>query len=69
MTASADEAREELRNRYSDVIRIAAGLAANPVWYEEAARRQVRPLAKLLASDALATVIECELVCGIGGDA
>ena len=69
MSASTDEAREEMRGRLSDVKRMAAGLAANPEWYREAAKGPGRPLVKLLASDALAAVIACEEVCGIGGDA
>ena len=66
MSASDDERREELRGRLANVIRIAAGLAANPEWYREAAKGPGRPLVKLLASDALAAVIACERVCGIG---
>lgn len=66
MSASDDERREELRGRLANVIRIAAGLAANPEWYREAAKGPGRPLVKLLASDALAAVIACEDVCGIG---
>lgn len=68
MTASMDEAREELRNRLPDVLRMAAGLAANPEWFREARQGPVRPLVKLLASDALAAVIACEEACGFGGD-
>ena len=69
MSASDDEIREEMRGRLADVKRMAAGLAANPAWYREAAAAvgPGRPLVKLLASDALAAVIACEDVCGIGG--
>ena len=66
MSASDDEIREEMRGRLADVKRMAAGLAANPEWYREAAKGPGRPLVKLLASDALAAVIACEDVCGIG---
>lgn len=66
MSATEDAARERLRDLRPDVLRIAAGLAANPEWYREAAKGPGRPLVKLLASDALAAVIVCEDVCGIG---
>ena len=68
MTASTDEAREELRNRLPDVLRMAAGIAGNPEWFLNATMGPTRPLTKLLATDALAAVIACERVCGIGGD-
>lgn len=61
MSASEDEAREEMRGRLADVKRMAAGLAANPEWAD------VAPYD--LAKAALARVIECERACGIGGDA
>lgn len=60
MTASTDEAREELRNRLPDVMRMAAGLAGSELWAD------VTP--ELLAVAALERVIACEQVCGIGGD-
>lgn len=60
VTASTDEAREELRNRYPDVIRIAAGLAAADGAYSTW---------RDMAMDALDIVIACEEACGIGGDA
>jgi len=60
MTASTEEAREELRNRLPDVLRIAAGLVANPnLWMAEPDD---------LARGALARVIACERVCGYGED-
>ena len=68
MTASTDEQREELARRLPNVIRVAAGIAANPEWYRDAFKSPTRPLLVLLASDALAAVLECERVCGIGAD-
>ena len=59
MTASTDEAREELRNRLPDVLRMAVGLAANPNWSGDIDD---------LADDALALVIACERVCDYGED-
>lgn len=59
--ASSAEASEELRARYPDVIRVAAGLAANPSSWDVPDDD--------LALRALGIVIECEYVCGIGGDA
>ena len=60
MTAATEEAREELRNRLPDVMRMAAGLAANEGWVDATPND--------LAKAALARVIACEQVCGIGGD-
>lgn len=60
MTASTDEAREELRNRLPDVMRMAAGMAASEGWAGATPDH--------LAKAALARVIACEQVCGIGGD-
>lgn len=56
--ASEVEQAEELRNRYPDVIRIAAGLAANGY------RAGASPLE--IAQAALAIVEACDAVCGIG---
>jgi hypothetical protein len=67
MGAIDQEAREELRALRPDVLRVAAGLAANPEWYREAAKGPGRPLVKLLASDALAIVRAVDTV--TGGDA
>lgn len=73
--ASADEQREELRARYPDVIRVAAGLAASTDWARDWAAAGERPpaswdgFAEWCASGALAIVRACEAVCGIGGDA
>ncbi len=69
--ASREEAHEEAVNRYPDVIRIAAGLAANPSWMNLASSRILAgdDWAALLAADSLGVVIACEVVCGIGGDA
>jgi len=64
MTASADEAREELRNRYADVIRVASGLAGSAWQGWDTA--QTDEEAAHLAAVALAIVTACELVCGIG---
>lgn len=58
MSASDDERREELRGRLANVIRIAAGMAANPDW--TAARIDD------IATVALGYVLACERVCGIG---
>ena len=63
MTASTDEAREELRNRYPDVIRVVVGLVAN------AHPQSVSAEADAIASRALNIVIACDKACGIGGDA
>lgn len=60
MTASTEEAREELRNRLPDVLRMAAGLAGNEGWADASPHD--------LAKAALNRVIACELICGIGGD-
>lgn len=80
MTASTDEAREELRNRLPDVLRMAAGIAGNATLMGNLATRlmddhpelpvaeQSRQLAGAVAHDALAFVIACEEACGIGGD-
>ena len=62
MTASADEAREELRNRYPDVIRVAAGLVAWQGWYTGDAKGDAEHVAEI----ALAIVTACERACGIG---
>ncbi len=66
--ASREEAHDEAVNRYPDVIRIAAGLAANSEWFRAVSIGQQRPISNVLASDALAIVIACERVCRIGGD-
>lgn len=60
MSASDDERREELRGRLPNVIRVAAGMVANPDW----------TTAKIdaVAAVALGYVLACEAVCGIGGD-
>lgn len=60
MSASDDEIREEMRGRLADVIRIAAGIVANP--HEETIGLTEAGIAEL----ALAIVIACEEVCGIG---
>ena len=60
MSASDDERREELRGRLPNVIRVAAGLAANAeLWASDPGQ---------LAEAALARVLACEAVCGIGVD-
>ena len=60
MSASDDERREELRGRLPNVIRVAAGLVANPeFWAADPGR---------LAEMALFRVLACEAVCGIGAD-
>ena len=60
MSASDDERREELRGRLPNVIRMAAGISANPG--AEYARLTKSELAEL----ALSMVLACERVCGIG---
>ena len=60
MTASTDEQREELRARFPDVLRIAAGMVANPDW--------TTATLDAVAKVALGYVLACELVCGIGAD-
>ena len=61
MSASDEERAAELRGRYADVIRIAAGLAANP-------HELLVDLTEVGISElALAIVIACEEACGIGG--
>ena len=60
MSASEDERREELRGRLPNVIRVAAGICANSGWQKSSNA--------VPAEVALAVVIECELVCGIGAD-
>lgn len=57
--ASEVEQAEELRNRYPDVIRVAAGLAASKSAPWDG-------FAEWCASGALAIVLACEAVCGIG---
>ena len=52
MSASDDERREELRGRLPNVIRVAAGLVANPDW----------------TTATLGYVLACERVCGIVAD-
>lgn len=66
MTASQDEAREELRNRYSDVIRVAAGLAGSAWQYWDT--EDTEDAAAHMAAIALAIVVACERACGIGGE-
>lgn len=63
MTASTDEQREELARRLPNVIRVAAGLAANINYAGEFGVAQ-----KVLAETALDIVLACERVCGIGAD-
>lgn len=65
MTASQDEAREELGRRYADVIRVAAGLAGDAWqgWYTEDTDKEAAHMAAI----ALAIVTACERACGIGG--
>ena len=60
MTASTDEQREELARRLPNVIRVAAGMVANPDW----------TTAKIdaVAAVALGYVLACEKACGIGTD-
>lgn len=58
MSASDDERREESRGRLANVIRIAAGMAANPEWSPGDG--------DTLAEVALIYVLACERVCGIG---
>ena len=58
MSASDDERREELRGRLANVIRIVAGMAANPEWSPVGG--------DTLAEVALGCVLACERVCGIG---
>lgn len=65
--ASREEAREEARGRYPDVVRIAAGLAASA--WQEWDSRETADAAAHMAGIALAIVIACEEACGIGGDA
>lgn len=60
MTASTDEAREELRNRLPDVLRIVAGMVGNHNWSPG------RP--DTVAEAAPGYVIACERVCGYGED-
>jgi len=60
VTASTDEQREELRARFPDVLRIAAGMVANPDW--------TTATLDAVAKVALGYVLACELVCGIGAD-
>lgn len=70
--ASEVERAEELRNRYPDVIRVAAGLAVRYVPGQDAADDPPPSwdgFADWCAEGALAIVIACERVCGIGGDA
>lgn len=72
--ASEVEQAEELRNRYPDVIRVAAGLAASSDWAADWGAAGERPpvsaswdgFAEWCASGALAIVKACEAVCGIG---
>ncbi len=59
--ASEVEQAEEQRNRYPDVIRVAAGLAAHP---GVALADPDEPA--FIAGVALAIVLACEAVCGIG---
>lgn len=60
MSASDDERREELRGRLANVIRVAAGMVANPeLWDDDPGT---------IAQMALDQVLACEVVCGIGGD-
>lgn len=59
MSASDDERREELRGRLANVIRIAAGLAANEYVVENWDINQI-------AARALLLVRVCESTCGIG---
>lgn len=59
MSASDEEREAELRGRYADVIRIAAGLAASP--------HELLVDLTEVAELALAIVIACEEACGIGG--
>ena len=62
MSASDDERREELRGRLPNVIRVAAGLAAN-------AHDDMQGWSDVQIADfALEIVIACEAVCGIGAD-
>ena len=60
MTASTDEQREELRARFPDVLRIAAGMVANPDW--------TTATLDAVAKVAIGYVLACEKVCGIGAD-
>lgn len=60
MSASDDELREESRGRLPNVIRMAAGIAANPsTEYASLTESEVAAL-------ALSMVLACERVCGIG---
>lgn len=62
MSASDDERREEMRARLPSVIRIAAGIIANP-------QEDFTDLTEVgVAEYALAIVLACEEACGIGGD-
>ena len=60
MSASDDERREELRGRLPNVIRVAAGLVANPDWTTATLDE--------VAKAAIEYVLACEAVCGIGAD-
>lgn len=60
MTASTDEQREELARRLPNVIRVAAGMVANPDW--------TAATLDAVAKVALGYVLACERVCGIGAD-
>ena len=60
MSASDDERREELRGRLPNVIRVAAGLVANPDW--------TTATLDAVAKVALGYVLACERVCGIVAD-
>jgi 2,4-dienoyl-CoA reductase-like NADH-dependent reductase (Old Yellow Enzyme family) len=68
--ASLEEARNEAGRRLADVIRIAAGLAANPDWARRAELNRAgagsqATLSMILADDALDIVVACENVCGV----
>lgn len=60
MSAADDEQRDELRARLPDVMRIAAGMVANPDW--------TTATLDAVAKVALGYVLACERVCGIGAD-
>ena len=62
MTASTDEQREELARRLPNVIRVVAGICASSS-EDYAALNEDE-----IAETALAVVLACEAVCGIGAD-
>lgn len=65
MSASDEEREAELRGRYADVIRIAAGLAAGLAANPHELLVDLTEVG--ISEQALAIVIACEEACGIGG--